>query len=379
MLERRTNGRALVTVAIVLVVLAVAVVFVSRELRETARVKPVNRDTAVDAVTGPVTISAEGGFKEVRSEAAGKVLNAQSINKDSRFTKGAPLVQLDPTDLDRQIAELERVFLATQERFKIQLKDNPTEKVAEETLATATRLREVGRSTDEQVKTAQRALDAVRRQLALDEFDRQKAVADHNAKMSELRILREKMTIPAPPIDGAVQVPLTWEGALIGASQAVAVVYSNTRVVAAKISEEDFGKVKIGQSALLRLLTYGEKTFNAKVSKLLPTADDAQRFEVWLDVEVDPAMLLPNSTGEVTITVDAHPDALVIPRRALFSGDSVWVVKNGRVERRRVTIGYDSALNVVEILKGLDAGEHIIVDRLDEFHQGQRVRTVVVN
>jgi multidrug efflux pump subunit AcrA (membrane-fusion protein) len=100
---------------------------------------------------------------------------------------------------------------------------------------------------------------------------------------------------------------------------------------------------------------------------------------VWLDVEAEPEMLRPGSTGEVTITVDSHPDAIVIPRRALFGGDNVWVVKNGRVERRKVTIGYDSALNVVEILKGLDVGEYIIVDRLDEFHEGQRVRTAVVS
>jgi RND family efflux transporter MFP subunit len=379
MLVKRNNGRAVITLGIVLVVIAVAAVFVFRELRETARVKAVSRQTAVDAVTGAVTVTADGGYKEVKSEAPGKVLDAQAINKNARFKKSDPLVQLDTADLDRQIAEIQRVFEAAQARWKIQLKDNPAEKVAEETLATAKRLQSLGRGTDEQVRTAQRALDAVRRQLNLEEFDRQRAESDHEARMKELQIQRSKMTVPAPPIDGVVQTPLTWEGALIGASQSVAVVYSNARIVAAKISEEDFGKVKVGQSALLRLLTYGEKMFNAKVSKMLPTADDAQRFEVWLDVEAKPEELLPGSTGEVTITVDEHPDAIVIPRRALFGGDNVWVVKNGRVERRKVTIGYDSALNVVEILKGLDVGEHIIVDRLDQFHEGQHVRTAVVS
>src|SRR5688500_15827725 len=103
MLAPRTNGRAVVTVAIVLVVLAVAAVLVSRELRETARVKAVGRDTAVDAVTGTVTVTADGGYKEVRSEVPGKVVEAQAINKDSRFKKRDPLVQLDTADLDRQI------------------------------------------------------------------------------------------------------------------------------------------------------------------------------------------------------------------------------------------------------------------------------------
>src|SRR5687768_1150704 len=181
MLAPRTNGRAVITVAIVLVILAVAAVLVSRELRETALVKAVSRQTAVDAVTGAVTVTADGGYKEVKSEAPGKVLNAQAINKDARFKKGAPLVQLDTTDLDRQIKEIERAFQASQDRLEIQLKDNPTEKVAEENLPAATRLRDLGRGTDEQVKSAQRALDAVRRQLALDKFDREKGLVDHKA------------------------------------------------------------------------------------------------------------------------------------------------------------------------------------------------------
>src|SRR6187549_2405375 len=102
MLAQRNNGRALVTLAIVLVVLAAAAVVTYRSLRETARVKAVNHDIAVDAVTGTVLVTADGGFKEVKSESGGKVKHAQAINKESKFKAGDPLVQLDTTDLDRQ-------------------------------------------------------------------------------------------------------------------------------------------------------------------------------------------------------------------------------------------------------------------------------------
>jgi hypothetical protein len=36
------------------------------------------------------------------------------------------------------------------------------------------------------------------------------------------------------------------------------------------------------------------------------------------------------------------------------------------------------ALNVAEIRKGLRESEHVIVDRLDEFREGQRVNVQVV-
>src|SRR4030095_11669014 len=111
----RNRGRALVNVILILVLLVAACFYLTPRLRSTARVKAVNRDTAVDAVTGTVTITADGGYKEGKSEAAGKVINARAINKDSPFKKGDPLVKLDTTDLDREEAEAVRNFNATQE------------------------------------------------------------------------------------------------------------------------------------------------------------------------------------------------------------------------------------------------------------------------
>ena len=180
------------------------------------------------------------------------------------------------------------------------------------------------------------------------------------------------------PFDGTVEGALTWEGALIAIGTPVARIFSRSRVVAAKIGEESFGRVKVGQSARLRLLTYGSQNYDATVSELLPTADDAQRFTVYLDVKVDPELLKPGSSGEVTITVAQRPDAVMISRRALFDANKVFVVKDGRVQQREVEVGY-VALNRVEIRKGIEVGEHVIVDRLEEFRDGQRTRVEVEN
>ena len=68
---------------------------------------------------------------------------------------------------------------------------------------------------------------------------------------------------------------------------------------------------------------------------------------------------------------------MMILRRAVFDSNKVYVVKNGRVERRELEIGF-VALNVVEVRKGLEVGELVIVDRIDEFREGQRVRVEVM-
>src|SRR5690606_37334579 len=113
--------------------------------------------------------------------------------------------------------------------------------------------------------------------------------------------------------------------------------------------------------------------YPARVDKILPTADpDTQRYSVFLEVEIDPEILVPGITGDVSIVAGEHQNTLIIPRRALF-GNNVFVVTNGRVELRQVQTGFTS-LNHVAILDGLSEGELVVVDQLDTFRDGDRVR-----
>ncbi|MBL9189301.1 MAG: efflux RND transporter periplasmic adaptor subunit [Opitutaceae bacterium] len=372
---KKNNGRVLPVLGAVLVALAAGGYLVFRNLQPTAIVKLATRDTAVDAVTGSVSVSADGGIRSLVSEAAGKVI-ACNIDPASHFKKGDVLVRLDTKELERQIAEAKRKYDSDKERADLILRNNPKRKVAAERLEDAERLLRLGSTSEGTVKDLRRVLEAIDTEIKIAEFDDKKADADYKAATEAFELLREKMQIRAP-FDGTIEGALTWEGALISAGQPVATIYSRDRVVAAKIGEESFGRVRVGQPARLRLLTYGSRTYEATVSKLLPTADEAQRFTVHLDVKVAPEQLNHGSTGEVTITIDSRPDQVMIPRRALFDGNQAFVVRNGRVERRTLETGY-VALNKVEVRKGLTAGEAVILDNLETFHDGQRVRTEVV-
>lgn len=372
----KNKGGVVLKLIVALVLLSAAGFAVFFNLQGTARVKPAGRDTAVDAVTGSVVVHADGGMKELKSEAAGKVVVA-NIKPGSRFNKGDVLVQLDTTDLDRDIREAKRAYDEARERNKLRREGNVERLVTAEKLDTAKRLLSLGSASQEDVNNLQRALAAIDLNLKLADLDEVKAKNDYDVLMERYTLQRAKMSIVAP-FDGAIEGSLVIESELISAGQPVAIIYSSKRVVAAKISEENFGRVRVGQAARLRLLTYGSQNYDAKVSELLPTADDAQRFTVYLDVEVEPEQLKPGSTGEVTITLDQRPNQVMIPRRALFDGNKVLVVTNGRVQRREVEVGY-VALNVVEIRKGIEVGEQVIVEGLEGFRDGQRVRVEVVD
>jgi multidrug efflux pump subunit AcrA (membrane-fusion protein) len=111
------------------------------------------------------------------------------------------------------------------------------------------------------------------------------------------------------------------------------------------------------------------------VSKILPTADpETQRHLIDLHItDIAPEKLIPGITGEVSVLVGSRHAEAIIPRRALIN-ESVYVVADGRVELRRVKKGY-VWLTGAEILEGLKPGEKVIVDDLDTFRDGDRVRT----
>lgn len=398
----KTQGRLVVKLGIALVVLAGVAYYLISGTQKPALVKVAKRDTAVDAVTGSVSVDADGGTgKELKAEAEGKVLESTKIFDGATFKKNEVLLKLDTVDLQRRIDEYERGYrnqrylgqveltggkpelvkgadkLSEEDRAKLYQEVNLERRLAAEELRKAKRMFELNNISSEQLRTAERTLEAIDTRLRVRAFSDRKAEEDYKIAQENHKIELERMQIRAPS-DGEVVRAMIWEGALIGRGHVVATWMSPKRIVPAKISEESFGKVKIGQKAKVRLLTYGETSFDAEVSKMLPKADEAQRFTVYLDVKVEREdMLKPGSTGEVTITVDRRQDATMIPRLALFDFDKVCVVKNGRVEKRQVEVGYVN-LTEVEILKGIAAGEQVIVDTPQRFRTGDRVRTQVL-
>lgn len=402
MFAQKNNGRVLLKLGIALVLLAGVAALVFFSLQRTARVKLAQRGDAVDAVTGSITVDADGGTnKELKAEADGKVVECAKIVAGQRFKEGEVLVQLDTAELERAIAETKRNYLegkkrahmtltggkpelvagakdlSDQERAKLFRDVNPARKLVAEKLEQVRRMYKLNNVSDEDLRNAERALENIDLELQFKALDEAKGDADFKSTLENYQLQLDRMRVVAPS-DGEITEALVWKGALIGRGHVVGKFMSHERVVAAKISEESFGRVRVGQKARVRLLTYGEQNFDATVSKLLPKADETQRFTVFLDVKVDdPDQLKPASTGEVTITVDARKNSIMIPRRALFDGDKVYVVKDGRVQKREVKVGY-LALNVAEILDGIAEGEPVIVDKLEAYRAGDRVRVEVL-
>jgi RND family efflux transporter MFP subunit len=246
-----------------------------------------------------------------------------------------------------------------------------------DTVANLERQTKAGAYPQAELDKQQRLLQQQEQRMDLDEVNLKLALDTLQNSLSAKEREKTKMSIIAPS-DGVVTEVYARAGDLIGSNSPIANIIATTRTVEAKLSEENFASVKVGQRSTVRFLTYGADQYNAVVTKVLPSADSAtQRYTIFLDVHLpEGRVLVPGLTGEVSIVIAERDNAVIIPRRALI-GEYVYVVDGGRISQRKIEKGYES-LNQVEILKGLDAGEQVVVEQQDRFRDGDRVRTSVL-
>jgi HlyD family secretion protein len=178
------------------------------------------------------------------------------------------------------------------------------------------------------------------------------------------------------PIDGVVASRNVQVGQIIasginnvGGGTAVLTLADLTRIyVLVAVDESDIGKVATGQASRITVDAYPDEVFKGEVvlvaTKGLITSN-VVTFEVKVEVTGDNRTLLkPEMTANVSIVTKNKLDSLLVPVTALErkKGQS-WLTiqdKDGTSNRRLVTIG-DSNSEFVEILKGVEVGELVIL------------------
>jgi len=357
-------------------VLAAVAYGVTYALRPVAMVVAALTGSAVRTVPGTVEVKAEFGI-ELKSEVAGRIISS-TLDVGQRVFRNDVLVQIDTGDIDLEIERIKNEITAAKRKVELGSILRPEVLNAKDTLDNLERQTKAGAYPAAEFEKQKRLYQQLEQKMELDEVNNRLFLDNYQNSLRAKEREKSKMTIIAPS-DGVVITVTTRIGDLIDRNASIASIIAVGRTIEAKISEENFAAVKLGQKATVRFLTFGADQYNAVISKILPSADAAtQRYTVILDLALpEGRVLLPGLTGEVSIIIAERANAVIIPRRALIGQEYVYVVAGGRVEQRKVTKGYDS-MNVVEITAGIQAGEEVLVEQLDRFREGQRVRTQVL-
>ena len=144
----------------------------------------------------------------------------------------------------------------------------------------------------------------------------------------------------------------------------------------AQVDERYLEQLQVGQVASVLADAYPTQRFTALVLSIAPLVD-AQRgaIEVRFSVAQPPAFLREDMTLSVEVETARLEQALVVPAAALradaSAGQSVWIVRDGRVQARAVRLGLRTLADA-EIVDGLSAGDVVLLGPAPQ--PGKRVR-----
>lgn len=210
-----------------------------------------------------------------------------------------------------------------------------------------------------------------------ERVDQQRSVDVLKSNVAGLEEQLRKTEIRSP-MDGILTTINPADGDLVLTNSVLFAVAARETYVEGQVNEEDVGEIKDGMRADVRLYSFSQREFTAKVSTVLPSTDpNSQRYTVVLYLDNPPENIRSGMTGEMNIIIARRENALVIPGRALLI-DQVFIVEDGVIKMRTVKTGY-RGLEIVEILGGVNEGDQVVVSDQDTFRPGQRVRAVTVN
>lgn len=142
--------------------------------------------------------------------------------------------------------------------------------------------------------------------------------------------------------------------------------------VVAEVNEEDIPRVVIGQAVLLRTDAFLNQRLEGTVREITPMGDPvAKTYRIRVALP-DDTPLKPGMSVEANVVTREKPGALLVPADAV-QGNSVFVLADGRVNKRAVEIGIRGT-RAVEILGGLDEQDRIVSPAATDLADGQRVR-----
>jgi RND family efflux transporter MFP subunit len=318
----------------------------------------------------------------VSSKVTGKVVEVL-IEEGMKVKEGQVLARLDDTNIKAALnvtqAQLESAKTAVEET-RAQLK------LAEQEFQRATNLAKQNIASQSDLDKAESDAKSLEARLARQERDI--TVAERQVAMGQQQM--DDMVIRAP-FAGIVTTKDAQPGEMISPVSAGGgftrtgigtVVDMDSLEIEIDVNESYINRVEPGQPVEATLDAYAQWKIPCKVIAIIPTAD-RQKSTVKVRVGFDQPD--PRILPEMAVKVAFHETGggtntanrtVMVPKTAVQSQegrDVVFVVQNGRAERRAVTVSSTGGDEAV-IGAGIAAGERVVVDSPAGLSDGAAVK-----
>nr|MBK9653240.1 efflux RND transporter periplasmic adaptor subunit [Bacteroidota bacterium] len=195
-----------------------------------------------------------------------------------------------------------------------------------------------------------------------DDLQKQLKLASGQSKnnLNISKILQSDLLIKSE-VNGRVYSILKEQNELVTSQTPIAVIGDATSfLVELNIDEHDIVDIKIGQQIIIRMDSYKDKVFEAKLTTLDPIMNERTRtFKAEASFETKPETLYPGLSVEANIVISTKPNALTIPRSYLIN-DTTVMLENGELQNVKTGLmDYD----YVEITSGISSTSKLILPK----------------
>ncbi len=313
------------------------------------------------------------------------------FDEGTRVAEGQLLATLDDADVKRALDSARADRDASQAAiadYEVQLKNSKI------LLHRAELLQKAGVQTQEALDNAVTAVDSLKAKIELAK----QQVAASEARIGVAQQAVDNCTIRAP-FAGIVVSKDAQVGEMVSPNSAgggftrtgiATIVDMKSNEIEVDVNESYIARVENGQQVTATLDAYPDKPIPSKVRTVIPTAD-RQKATVKVRITIlnleKYDFILPDMGVKVAFLENEQPAAkdkskdkgaqavAFIPKAAVRSDSNasfVLLVRDGKVERRAVSLGMDRGTDVA-ILAGVAPGDSLVVKGPESLHDGDKI------
>lgn len=349
-------------------------------------------------------------LKSIMSKGRGAVTVEEIVPQGAFVRQGDVLVRFDASDVERDIVRLERDLALARAEFEsleqaklpLEIRDlesrlldarvqreaeeqylEDTRELLADELVSAQELKQQEVRAEAARKLAtnlENQLELTRKYLHPSTIERARATL--SSAEAEMEMAREKLAscVVTAPVDGivvyrSVHVGGEYRNVRVGdtlyRNQTFMVLPDMTDpVVQCNVPEAELSRVRVGSKVLVTPVSYPDLKLEGDVENIGSMAEQVtgrpgwqKYFQVTIRLSANDDRLRSGMTVRVTVLSHTSAAALTIPRPALnWDGETPWcsVSRRGRTERRELVLGVVGDQEV-EVLKGLEPGERVVV------------------
>lgn len=337
-----------------------------------AEVAFVSRGTALAGVYGTVNVEPVTEVI-VRTRNFG-LLSKINVKEGDLVKTGQILAEMTDENLQRQLQSSDSSLAEARMRQTLGPASTAALKNQQIEMEKLKKLLDANNIAGVEYEKAQNDLTQLRQQNQNELMSLNNEVESLNRARDGIQDQLNQMQLTAP-MDGIVLDRYANLGEFVPPQTQFCRIGSAENEVVANVNEEDVGYLQPGMKAQIRLYAHQDKDLVGTLTKILPQAEN-QVYRVLFKIDNPPQTLLPGMTGEMNIIIGERANTLTVPSRAVRKGSSILAVIDGRVEERKVRIGFHT-LERTEILEGVDEGTAVILSNQDLFKPGVRVRELI--